>query len=468
MPSISPARTLLILIAACIFVLAAPRVAYADKIDDYVQRQMQAQHIPGLSLAIVKNGKIAKARGYGLADLEQKTPATPQTLYELASVTKQLTATAVMLLVQDGKIGLDDKISQYVKGTPNTWRDITLRELLNQTSGIKDILNELRGTSQNDATPQEIVDDVALYPLDFAPGTDWSYSNTNYLLLGMVIGEVTGMDFSAFLTERVFRPLGMTSTRLDSDADIIPKRAGRYSWDGSRLTNSALFNGSLWRSGEAGLMSNVLDMARWDGALLGGKILSTASEEETWSPGKLSDGALYPYGFGWFLWDFNGRKVISHEGSAPGVSTGIAHYLNDKLAVVVFMNRDGVNALALAGEVANLYDPAVAARAAPDQQGPDPRATALMRSVLMQLQQGTPDHSLFTQKMQFGTTPDFLRYAKQFLAPLGELRTLIFISRSDRANGQIYRYEAIFENGGLDVNFTLTKDGKIDDAGWVN
>jgi CubicO group peptidase (beta-lactamase class C family) len=151
--------------------LSLPLTSHADKIDDYIKRQMTRQHIPGLSLAVVRDGKIIKTKGYGLADVESNVPAKPETVYQLASVTKQFVAAGIMLLVEEGKIGLDDPISRYVEKTPDTWKEITVRHLLTHTSGIKDHLNELPHYNREDVTPEQIVQRIAPMPLNFPPGS---------------------------------------------------------------------------------------------------------------------------------------------------------------------------------------------------------------------------------------------------------------------------------------------------------
>jgi len=185
-----------------------PIVAAADEVDSYIEKSMSRQHIPGLSLVILRDGRIVKAKGYGLASVQFHVPASPETVYELASATKPLVATAIMILVQDGKISLDDKISAYVENTPDAWKSITIRNLLTQTSGMSAALN-------------------------FAPGDKWSYSNTGYVLLGMIIQKVSGQTYDAFLDEHVFKPLGMTNTRRDVPDEVVPNRAIGYLWTGT-------------------------------------------------------------------------------------------------------------------------------------------------------------------------------------------------------------------------------------------
>jgi D-alanyl-D-alanine carboxypeptidase len=195
-----------IVIVSSLLLCWMPVAARADKVDAFIRGRMASDHVPGVSVAVVRNGKVVLARGYGLANVELAVPATPDTVYQLASVTKQFTATAVMMLVEAGKIGLDDKITKYLDGLPTAWGDVRIRQLLSHTSGIKSYTSvpDFFKTARKDYAKEEILKLVADAPLDFPPGERWSYSNTGYFLLGMLIEKVTGKAYGAFLHERIF------------------------------------------------------------------------------------------------------------------------------------------------------------------------------------------------------------------------------------------------------------------------
>jgi CubicO group peptidase (beta-lactamase class C family) len=223
--------------------IAAPVVARAQtsasgdaeiskKVDAYVAAEMRTEKMPGLALAVVRDGQIIKARGYGLANIELDVPVKPETIFQTGSVGKQFTATAVMMLVEDGKIRLDDPIRKYLPGSPATWDKITVRNLLTHTSGIPDYESDSlkkKGAAfvnlRNDYTEDELFKKFSGLPLDFPPGSQWRYSNSGYVILGILIHKVTGQFYGDVLQERIFRPLGMASTRIISEADIIPNRA---------------------------------------------------------------------------------------------------------------------------------------------------------------------------------------------------------------------------------------------------
>lgn len=363
-------------------VLLASAVASADGVDDFVRAEMARQHIPGLSLAVSRGGTILKAEGYGFADVENDVRATPETVYESGSVGKQFTATAVMMLVEGGRVGLDDPILKYFPEGPPAWKPITVRNLLTHTSGIHDY-TESEVDYRKDYTEDQLVKVAAGMPLDFAPGTQWSYSNTGYVLLGILIHRVTGQFYGDFLHDRVFAPLGMTSTRVISEADIVPHRASGYRLDKGELKNQEWVSPSLNTTADGSLYLTVLDLARWDAALYGDRILKRESLREMWTPVRLANGARYPYGFAWDIEDQRGKPRIEHGGSWQGFRTHIARYLDNKLTVIVLTNLAEAEPQVVAYGVAGLVD---ASLALPDPRqphpDPDPTRTAAMRQVL--------------------------------------------------------------------------------------
>src|SRR5262249_8516225 len=284
----------------------------ADKVDDYVKAEMQKQRIPGLSLAVVKEGKVIKAEGYGLANVEQNVPARPDTVYKIASVSKQFIATGILLLVQEGKISLDDKVGKYLEGTPESWGVITLRHLLTHTSGI---VREAPGFDPFKVQKDFDVIKTA-YPLAlrFAPGEKYEYCNVGYFSLAEIISRVSGKSLRDLLAERFFGPLGMTVTRPTSVREVVPNRAGGYEWEDGKMQNASDYI-AVRPSGA--FLSNVLDLAKWDAALYTDAILKKATREQMWTPVRLNSGATYPYGFGWALDPLKDHRQVSHGGARP-------------------------------------------------------------------------------------------------------------------------------------------------------
>ncbi len=380
-------------LAATIVLLGLPTMARADAVDDFLQGQMQRLQIPGVSIAIVRDGQIVRAKGYGLANVELDVPVKPETVFQSGSVGKQFTAMAVMMLVEEGKLGLDDPIAKYFPNAPVTWQGITVRHLLTHTSGIKDWESKTDIDYRKDYTEDELVQVAMTLAPDFAPGTEWSYSNTGYVLLGVLVHKVSGKFYGDFLAERVFSPLGMTSTRVMSESDIVPNRAAGYTLDHGKLQNQEWVSPSLNTTADGSLYVTALDLVKWDAALWAHRFIKPESYEVMWSPVKLQDGTTYPYGFAW-AFDVQRREpVIRHSGSWQGFKSAIVRYPGPKLTVILLANLGDseLDTMSLATTVAGLVEPALAW---PDANAadidPSPVRTAQLRAVLQSWAKGEP------------------------------------------------------------------------------
>ena len=310
----------------------------SDQIDKYIEEQMHNLQISGLSLAVVKDGESIKTRGYGFANIELQVPASEASIYQIASVTKQFTATAVMILVEEHKIGLDDKITQYLSNLPLDWQSITIRHLLTHTSGIVSYTS-LPEWDRNlyPISKEEIMKLVAKYPLNFQPGNAWDYNNTGYFLLGMIIEKVSGQSYSGFLKERIFTPLNMKDTRVNDLNSLIKNRTSGYERT-SRLINARDSDPS-WGYAAGALISTVTDLTKWDAALYTEKILKRHSLEQMWTPVILNNGETFPYGFGWAINKINGHRVIWHNGGIQGFCSSILRFPDDQVTVIVLINQ---------------------------------------------------------------------------------------------------------------------------------
>jgi CubicO group peptidase (beta-lactamase class C family) len=330
----------------------------ADEVDDYIHKEMERQHIPGLSLAVVKRGEIAKSAGYGLANVETGLRTSPDTVFQIQSVTKTFTASAVMLLVEEGKIGLNDKLTKYLDDLPESWSAVTIRHLLSHTSGIKDFINEPTVDMRKDLEPQDVIESLRKLPLNFAPGEKYAYSNTGYHLLAMVIRKVTGAFWGEFLEERILGPLKMDDTGIISLANVITNRAAGYLWADDRLQNGRYIAASILGYAGGGLRSTVLDLAKWDAALYSEKILKRSTLEQMWTPMKLNSGTNSNYGLGWNVSRVQGHRLISHTGShMTGFKTALARFVDDGLTVIVLTNQREANQMMIATGVAGFYAP---------------------------------------------------------------------------------------------------------------
>jgi D-alanyl-D-alanine carboxypeptidase len=338
------------LLIALLFV-STTLVARADKTDDYVKARMAEFHLPGLSVVVIKDGKIVKSAGYGFADVAKKVPATPDTVYKIGSVSKQFIATGIMLLAADGRLGIDDLASKYIAGTPPTWKAITIRHMLTHTAGL------VRESPAFDPNKVQSDADVieAAYPvkLRFTPGEKWEYSNVGYFALADIIRIVSKQPWSAFLLEQVFKPTGMTTTAPTNIKPIFPLMAvGNTGNDNSSIASDWV---ALRPSGA--FLSTVLDMAKWDAMLYTDRVLSAAVRQQMWTPVRLNDGTSHPYGFGWHVDSGKSGKRIWHGGGLPGFVSHYVRFLDHGLSVVVLTNADDVDLPSIANGIAALYLP---------------------------------------------------------------------------------------------------------------
>jgi len=343
----------------------AVTVAQTEKLDEVIRGQIAKQNIAGISIAVIRNGKIVLTKGYGLANIEQSIQATPETKFQIASTTKPFTASAIMLLVEDGKISLDHKAAKYLPKLPAQYSEVTIRQLLTQTSGVN---RDLRTGNTDDFTIDEFWQRLTTAPVSFKPGERWEYSNTGYILLTMIIEFVTKKSYSEFLSARIFKPLKMKNTAYLEPPGTSKNRAIGYDWTENTFRPSPYFSGGF---GAGGLVSTVTDMGKWNAALDAGKFLKRSSVEQMFAPAKLADGrtvsfvfrdAPTSYGFGWFLTSYRGHKIATHGGVVSGFSAQMVRFTDDKITIIVNANgKSGADHIGyaefLAATVADNYVP---------------------------------------------------------------------------------------------------------------
>jgi D-alanyl-D-alanine carboxypeptidase len=357
-----------LLFAGCSSMRAQPGesdIKLAQDADAYLTRVLSSKRIPGMSVCIVRNGKTVLARGYGFANLELSARASEHTVFELASLTKPFTATAVMMLVEAGEISLEDRLAKYFPALPSTWESVSVGHLLRHTSGFGDFFTipELRSKSDFAWERQYELPDLLpilfKVPVQSQPGEKWSYSNVGYYLLGLIIEKVTGEPYESFLKHRVFEPLQMMETRRMDRRDIIHERAAGYTWENKVLRN-AKFTSATWAYSEGGLVSSTSDLAKADAGLFGGKLLQRTTMEDMWQPSRLNDGSVAGYGYGWNVGSGPGRRNIFHSGNKPGFASIIRRYIDESLTIVVLANVDngidaGADVGAISFQVANIF-----------------------------------------------------------------------------------------------------------------
>jgi len=330
-----------------------PILAQADQLDDYLKAQMQEHRIPGISLAIIQSNRTVRTSAYGLANLELNVPVSPETAFEIGSLTKQFTAACVLILAQERQLSIEDKISRHLKNTPERWQNITVRHLLTQTSGLKSYTGidgfELRRHLSQD----QFIQAIGAYPLEFQPGDAWKYCNTGYSLLGFIVEKVAGKNYWDFLAEKILHPLGMNATTNRLPSLIIPNRASGYEQTNRLWINRDYDLTDVFSAGA--IISTVGDLSRWNASLDAGTLLDAPTREQMWTPAKLNGGRATAYGFGWRIEQLNGHRNIGHGGSTSGFSASLQRFPDDHLAVIILSNTDEQIATTLARKIASFY-----------------------------------------------------------------------------------------------------------------
>lgn len=340
--------------------LVSPSVFGGASADALIARHMEAKKVPGMSVAVIRDGVVVKAQGYGFANLEHRVPASAETIYQSGSVGKQFTAMLIVMLSQQGKIGLDDSLRKYFPDAPDAWTPITIRHLLTHTSGLSSDIYAKAIDLRRDYSEDELFEVLGTLPLEFQPGQRFSYSNAGYVLLGILIRKVTGRFYGDVLHDLIFQPAGMKTARIIDEGAIVPNRAAGYRLVEQELNNQNWVSPTLNTTADGSLYLSVLDLVKWDAALQGDQLVTPTVRQSMWTPYTLSDGNAGPYGLGWFVSQRNGHAVVEHGGSWQGFDTHIAHFPDQRLTVVVLANLRGAATGALAHALAGHYEAALA------------------------------------------------------------------------------------------------------------
>jgi len=366
-----------------IFLLTAPRLL-ADSVDDYIREKMSARHLPGLVLLVLRDGKVIKQQSYGLANIELGVATSKDSVFPLASVTKIFTATAVYLLVQEGKLRLSDKVVQLLPGLPDAWNEITVLNCLSHSSGLPDIFPGSPVAAPADwiaaSSQEEALKKVSAVSLVYKPGEKSIYNQTEFLLLKMIVEKISRMSLEEFLSKRIFTPLAMTSARFGDSLDIIPNGVGLYmnftpqadrfhvarqangnglpSPDG-RLWNNINFLYPEYQHGGVGLNMSAADLATFDVALFHDRVLNRQTLELMWTPFRLNNGREAEFAGGWDTDVLNGHRMIFHIGAGM---VEYAHLLDPDLTVILFTNNQGFNPYRMTIDVMRFFVPEIEKR----------------------------------------------------------------------------------------------------------
>ena len=345
------------LLSAILFATGIAIAADTSRLDALFAPLTDAKS-PGIAVMVRKNGETIVQRGYGVRELHTVAAIDGKTNFRLASCTKQFTAMAIMLLVHDGKLRYDEPLTEIFPDFPEYGRAITVRHLLTHTGGLPDYEDLMEGGPWSES--RQIQDDEAFALLKkqskpkFAAGTKWDYSNSGFVVLGLIVSKVSGVPFDEFLRQRIFKPLHMESTlAYRKGKNEVTNRAFGHSKpeSGFAETDQSSTSASL---GDGGVYSNLEDLAKWDEALAHYTLLPEAQMKPAWTAARLADGSEAGYGFGWFLEAYNGRVRTWHYGSTRGFSTAIQRFPNEKLTIVVLCNRSDLDAAKLSLQVADL------------------------------------------------------------------------------------------------------------------
>lgn len=333
----------------------------AAAIDRAAQAAIAAGESPGLQVAVFKDGRPVLVKGYGSANLELKVPIDNDSVFRIGSVTKQFTAAALLKLQEEGKLSLGDKLAKYYPNYPRA-ADVTLAQMLHHTSGLHSYTDDAELMEPESAvkrTTDQWIERFAKMPKtqDFEPGTGWYYSNTAYFILGGVVEKVEGKPLAAVLKDRFFTPLGMTHTALDDESDIVPGRVAGYDADGPGQFKNARMISMTVPGGAGAMRSSASDLAKWNAALFGGKVLEPASFQAMIAPGKLSNGKLSStampktdgaergeYGYALGIANVEGHTRIGHGGGIYGFNTTLQEFPADRVTVAVIANGIGKDA----------------------------------------------------------------------------------------------------------------------------
>ncbi|HWD40578.1 MAG TPA: serine hydrolase domain-containing protein [Fimbriimonas sp.] len=429
----------------------------ADAVDDLVRAEMKKDRVPGMVIGIVRDGKLVRTSSYGMADLELNVKTKDDMLFEIGSMTKQFTAFGAMLLVDQGKLSIDDPVSKYLREAPASWSQMKVSNLLYQTSGLPDYAFVAGLALTDEFDRKAFFDKIAAMPLDFPVGSTWAYSNTNYALMGWIIEKASGKPYTQFIQENILKPLGMNHTVYGTMYDILPNRAaGYYNMEPQHLMRAKPSGASIDSDGS--LLSCVQDLAIWDKALADRKLLSKAGYERIWSPAVLNSGHKRFYGMGWFLSPYGIQDYVGHGGNSSGYSAGLARYPDEKLSVIVLSNVYAIGGEAFAKKIAETIDPKVKWPVPSEAPDPNTKRTEELKTALSELAAKDVSGTFLEPDM---TAPlKTLRLANAFVS-LKNLDKLAFCSEKPYGDDTLLTYDLTATGHPYTLMALWSKEGKL-------
>jgi len=454
---LAPAALLLISTTGVQGATRPPEAFDLKAIDRFIEASLKENSLPGISVAIVKDGKVVRAKGYGKRSLEDGKPVETRTLFAIGSITKQFTCACVLLLAEEGKLSVHDKVAKYY---PNLTRadDITLLDLMNHVSGYPDYypLDFVDRRMLRAIEPDELLRQYAGGKLDFEPGSRYSYSNTGFILLGRVVEKVSGESFGSFLARRILTPLGMEQTAYEPDASDTRLARG-YTTFALSEPESTPPEARGWVGAAGGIFSTPSDLAKWNLALIGGKVLKPESYKLMTSPRALTDGKVSDYGCGIGVRTQGSRQVLAHNGAVSGFVAWSAMIPSTSSSVIMFCNQDG-GLGALPGQVFSLLlkDPA----SVPAIHGST--AVETVKKVFAELQKGSVNRANLSEEFNLYLTDARIAGAARRLKSYGAPRQTEVLSTNERGGMEVTTTRLTFKKGNLKALMYRMPDGKIE------
>jgi D-alanyl-D-alanine carboxypeptidase len=438
-------------------------VALKEKLDAAVTAATSGNHgAPAVSVAIVEDGRIVYERSAGYADLDAKRQVSDQTRFRIASVTKMFTAVTIMQLIESGKLGLDDTLARHLPDAPHA-SEVTIRQLLTHTSGLPNFLDDAfkDGSVRRPTTPRAVIRSIAKQPLQFAPGTRYSYSNTGYVLLGMTAEAVAGVPLATYEREHIFKPARMDATSVGNSVPDTPSASGYIDAQG---TPAPPYDAS-WLFADGDGLSTAADLARFDIALMNGVLVRPQTFALMQSQHVATNDGGMSYGLGISLFPFGDVAFVGHHGGVPGFAADNEMLPAQKFAVVVLGNAFGFATSAVNGPIPATLFPELTAKAVTAQltpaAGEEVPLTARFRTFFEALQHGSVERTTVTDAMNAQLTPERLPALGAQFAALGTLERLVFRGKVEQPVASVYHYTGVFSNGNVPLMFALDKSGKI-------
>ena len=437
--------------------------ADAARVDAALQRAARTYRVPGAEITIVSAGRIVYQKAYGVKNVAKKTPVTTSTRFEIGSITKQFTAAAIMQLVEDGKLTLDDRLGQYIKSYPPA-ADVTIRQLLWQVTGIPNYTAEKNFevlAERRPASFDAMIKLIARKPLRFAPGARWEYSNTNYIILGRIIELVSGQSYSDYLFSHVIDLAGMRATTTIANEGQLRDFATGYGTRAGRVERAPRF-GSGWAWSAGYLVSNAGDLAIWDNAFFGGQVIAPKDVALATSAGALSNGQATMYGFGWVIDAQYGHRRIWHNGGTFGFSASNMTYPDDHLVIIGLFNNAAAPAESITAKIFDALHPDLVPVHPTPAPNEDLSVTARAKEWVRRVQTGSIDRSQLSATMSKALTPDLVAGAKAQFAALGAPKAFTFLGKTSQGASTVYVYRVDFRSDSLNLILSVDGAGKID------